>query len=158
MAGSEIKTWRAMLHASIAVREALMRAVPDQHGVRGPQFGVLRAVAEAGQDGIRLTDISNRLMVSCAHVTGLVDRLEAMGIVVREPHPSDRRALLAKLTPYGREVVDDVMPRHDARAKAIFSALSADERAELVRLLDRLADAAQKLVEEEPVPKAHRRS
>jgi DNA-binding MarR family transcriptional regulator len=157
MAGTELKTWRALLHAHFTVREALMRAVPDQHGVRGPQFGVLRAVSEAGDEGIRLTDISNRLLVSCAHVTGLVDRLEAIGLIVREPHPSDRRALLAKLTPLGREVVDDVIPRHDARAKAIFSVLSTEERAQLVGLLDRLSDAARKLEGEEPRPRNNRR-
>lgn len=157
MAESEIQTWRAMLYASAAIREALMGAVPEEHGVRGPQFGVLRVVAEAGEEGIRLTDISNRLLVSCAHVTGLVDRLEEQGLVVREPHPSDRRALLAKLTPHGREVVADVMPRHNARAKAVFGALTGEERKQLVQLLNRLADAAREFHDGEPKARCGRR-
>ena len=156
MALSEIQTWRAMLRASAAVREAMMSAVPDVHGVRGPQFGVLRVIAEAGEEGIRLTDISNRLVVSCAHVTALVDRLEALGLVAREPHPTDRRALLAKLTPRGRQVAEDVIPRHDARVREVFGALTVPERQELVRLLNRLAEAAERFHGEAPRPRAGR--
>jgi DNA-binding MarR family transcriptional regulator len=52
-----------------------------------------------------LSRIGSRLQVHPASITNAVDRCEARGLVRRVPHPSDRRATLAELTPAGRELV-----------------------------------------------------
>jgi DNA-binding MarR family transcriptional regulator len=52
-----------------------------------------------------LSRIGSRLQVHPASVTNAVDRCEAQGLVVRRPHPRDRRATLAELTPAGRDLV-----------------------------------------------------
>lgn len=48
--------------------------------------------------------IGSRLQVHPTSVTNAVDRLEAAGLVRREPHPSDRRATLVAITDAGRDV------------------------------------------------------
>src|SRR3712207_1846941 len=73
----------------------------EEHGVTGAQFGVMRCVVDAGPDGVMLTDLSRRLMVTCGNITGVVDRLEQAGLLRRERDPSDRRVVRAQVTPQG---------------------------------------------------------
>jgi DNA-binding MarR family transcriptional regulator len=50
-----------------------------------------------------LVAIGRRLQVHATSITSAVDRLERQGLVIRVPHPSDRRTTLAQLTDAGRE-------------------------------------------------------
>lgn len=65
---------------------------------------VLLTFSRAG--ALPLGKVGERLQVSPASVTNAIDRLEASGYVVREPHPTDGRATLAEITDAGREVAD----------------------------------------------------
>lgn len=60
-----------------------------------------------------LGKIGQRLMIHATSVTQLIDRLEKDGLVERLPHPSDRRGVLARITPTGRartkEAIDTVI-------------------------------------------------
>jgi DNA-binding MarR family transcriptional regulator len=71
---------------------------------------VLLLVGEHG--GLSLGRVSARLQVNAGAVTSAVDRLEADGLVRREAHPTDGRAILAVITPQGRELarraIDDL--------------------------------------------------
>lgn len=136
-----------MMRATAKVGHVLRRAV-HEHDLTFPQFGVLRVVGEAEPNGIKLSDIGEKLFVSCGNVTGLVDRLEEMGLVVRTPHPDDRRALLAKLTPQGRRVFDEIVPPHRARVERLLSCLSEQEQETLNELMSRVAAQADIVAEE----------
>src|SRR5947208_15156004 len=72
----------------------------EAEGVTGAQFGVLRCLGEAGPQGLMLTALSERLLVSCGNTTGVVDRLEAAGLLRRERCEEDRRVIRARLTPH----------------------------------------------------------
>ena len=64
---------------------------------------VLLSFSRAGALPLRL--IGERLMVHPTSVTNTIDRLEAAGLVVRQPNPADRRGKLAAITPAGKDVV-----------------------------------------------------
>jgi DNA-binding MarR family transcriptional regulator len=145
--------WRSMLRATAHVGR-LVRHALRAHGLSGAQFGVLRVVGEAGPEGITLSEVGEKLFVTCGNITGLVDRLEESGYVVREPHPTDRRALLAKLTPQGRAVFEELAPAHGDRIQRIMSCLSAEEQAALIDLLSRLEQRAASLDEHADAPPA----
>ena len=132
-----IRCWRAMIRATTDVRH-LVRGGFQEHGLRGAQFAVMRVLGEAGPEGMKLTDIGDSLSVSCAHVTGLVDHLEEAGYAAREAHPTDRRALLAKLTPRGQAVLDQILPLFVERLRLVFGCLSTEEQQTLANLLTRL--------------------
>ena len=53
-----------------------------------------------------ITALGQRLSISPSSMTGLVDHLEAKGLVERRPHPTDRRAIELVLTRKGRRVFD----------------------------------------------------
>ena len=82
--------------------------------------------------------ISERLIVSRATVTGVLDTLAKRGLVRREPHPSDRRMVLVHLTEAGSRRAEEVRrTAHRAEAEWL-STMSEDERAQLTELLGKV--------------------
>jgi DNA-binding MarR family transcriptional regulator len=81
-----------------------------------------------------------------------VDRLEAEGLVKREPHPTDRRASLVSLTKAGRGKIRPASLKHAQRMADVVSVLTAEEQQELVRLMKKLGKhAMQTRAVKEPV-------
>jgi DNA-binding MarR family transcriptional regulator len=73
-------------------------------------------------------------MVTTGAITNRIDRLEQRGLVERGS-ATDRRKVIVRLTPAGRELVDEVVEPHMAVEEEILAALSPRQRDELVRLL-----------------------
>jgi hypothetical protein len=71
-------------------------------------------------------------------MTNRLDRLEAMGLVEREPDPSDRRGRLVVLTDRGRALVDSAVVDHLENEQRLLGALDDDEREQLAGLLRKL--------------------
>lgn len=84
--------------------------VLSRWGVTGPQFGVLSCIEAAG-GSLPLSQIGDRMLVTCSNITGVVDRLERDGLVIRERPGGDRRVILAQITDAGRQLVHEA---HDA--------------------------------------------
>jgi DNA-binding MarR family transcriptional regulator len=84
------------------------------------------------------SQLGERLIVSRATVTGLVDSLEGSGFVRRTPHPEDRRSLLVEITPQGLKVLARLRPIIHEAEKAWLSGLSEDELTALIGLLHRV--------------------
>src|SRR5438045_6154560 len=84
--------------------ERVMQPYFARFGISGAQWGVLRNLQRAegeGLSGLRLTDLSDRLLLRPPSVTGVVDRLERAGFVTRNGSPTDLRAKLVSLTSAG---------------------------------------------------------
>jgi DNA-binding MarR family transcriptional regulator len=77
--------------------------------------------------------------VTAGNVTGLVDRLEGLGLVERRPVPEDRRAARVVLTGRGRRVAARAIPRHRRDVESLLSPLPPRDLARLRRLLGRLS-------------------
>jgi DNA-binding MarR family transcriptional regulator len=82
--------------------------------------------------------LGERLIVTRATVTGLVDSLERRGFVRRSAHPSDRRSLIVEITPAGLEVLAKVRTVVHRQEKEWMSALSDAELRKLIGLLHRI--------------------
>jgi MarR family transcriptional regulator, organic hydroperoxide resistance regulator len=103
------------------------------HGVHEGQQFVLRTLW--AQDGLTPGEIARRLGLSTPTVTRATTRMEAAGLLRREPHPSDRRMVLVRLTSRGRELekaIDGEMHKLTERALATFDAA---DRAALISTL-----------------------
>src|SRR5438132_3267939 len=88
--------------------EQVMNPYFARFGISGAQWGVLRNLHRAemeGLPGLRLTDLSERLLIRPPSVTGVVDRLERGKLVERSGSPTDLRAKRVSLTPRGRQLV-----------------------------------------------------
>jgi MarR family transcriptional regulator, organic hydroperoxide resistance regulator len=77
--------------------------VTQEFGITGPQLWALKTISADGS--LSLGELSNKMYLHPSTVTGVVDRLEKKGYVVRDRGQEDRRVIEVKLTPKGKEVV-----------------------------------------------------
>ena len=85
--------------------------------------------------------IAEKLIISRATITGLLDSLEKRGYVRRVPHSTDRRMLLIELTEAGRQVAHDFRVRVHHQQKEWLAALGQEEQEELIAALHRLQES-----------------
>jgi DNA-binding MarR family transcriptional regulator len=90
------------------------------------------------QGSCKMSDLSGHLSVTPRNVTKLVDGLEAEGLVVREPHPHDRRATLIRITPAGMLVCKESALANHAAVTALYEHLTPADRQQLARILKKL--------------------
>lgn len=75
-------------------------------GLTFARYEALVLLVFSRSGALPLGKMGQRLQVHPASVTNAIDRLESAGLVRRTPHPTDGRAVLAEITPAGRELVD----------------------------------------------------
>ncbi len=98
----------------------------------------LMAQLERNPEGLKMGELSRRLMVTSGNVTGLTDQLVDEGLVERTPIPADRRAFRVRLTGKGKRAFDVMAAEHEGWVIEMFSGLSDRERDRLHALLGRL--------------------
>jgi DNA-binding MarR family transcriptional regulator len=100
--------------------------------------------------GMTLGELSRRMMVSNGNVTGLSERLVALGLLDRRQSRSDRRAQLVSLTPEGRRVFRAMARAHEGWIAEIVSQLSPADIDLLMRLLAKTKASARVAISGEP--------
>ena len=104
-----------------------------QHGVHEGQQYVLRCLWR--DDGLSPGEIARRLGIATPTVTRAATRMEATGLLRREPHPSDRRLVRLRLTERGRELEKIIDEQTNQLTERALATLGAAERESLVRAL-----------------------
>lgn len=89
-------------------------------------------------DGLRMGELSERLMVTNGNVTGLTDALESEGLVTREPDDRDRRAFRIQLTAVGRRAFHAMAAEHERWIADVFGGLTQREFEQLRELLGKV--------------------
>ncbi|MFF2544367.1 MarR family winged helix-turn-helix transcriptional regulator [Kitasatospora sp. NPDC058063] len=108
-------------------------------GLDSSEFDVLATLRRSGEPyELNARALLKSAMVTSGAITNRVDRLSAKGLVERNPCPSDRRAVLVRLTPAGKELIDGALAGHVGNEERILSVLDADERTRLDALLRKL--------------------
>ena len=119
--------------------EARLEPVYREHGLEQGWHDVLATLRRTGPPfKLRPTDLTDALMLTSSGTTKRLDRLEAAGLIAREPDPADRRGTLISLTEAGRARIDAVTDAHLANEARLLSALSPEERDQLAALLRKL--------------------
>ena len=121
--------WLILLHASQRV-EAQLESALSQSGLSIAKLGVLRHLVAAGEP-LPLGKLAERMSCVKSNITQLVDRLEADGLVARLGDPSDRRSVLAEITPDGRERFTRGADIVEAIEADVFGSLAPEDRERL---------------------------
>jgi DNA-binding MarR family transcriptional regulator len=108
-----------------------------RHGLSLSGFNAL-VILRQSAEGVNPHEIADRLLVTRAAVTGILDALEAKAWVRRDRSGADGRMSLIAITPAGKKLLDGLLPEHFAAERAMASALSANEKELLISLLGRL--------------------
>jgi DNA-binding MarR family transcriptional regulator len=149
--GSTEPAYRALIR-TIGLLKRVMEPYFAQHHITSSQWAVLGILScghNGHEGGLRLTDLSDRLLVRPPSVTGVVDRLQRMGLVRREISQDDHRAKMVVLTDDGHRIVQRVREGHAQRVQGVLGALKEEEQQELRRLLMQLGDHLEELAEAE---------
>ncbi len=105
-----------------------------------PASGLALSILADSQIPLSPFQIADRLIISRASVTSLLDSLEKRRYIKRQPHRTDRRMLLIELSESGRQVADQfrlVVHRHQ---KVWLSVLSDEDQEQLIQTLHRLQE------------------
>ena len=108
-----------------------------RHGVYEGQQFVLRRLWR--QDGLTPGQIAKQLGLATPTVTRAATRMEAAGLLRREPHPTDGRLVRLVLTARGRELEQVIGPEMRTLTEQTLAGFSAEERSALIRALRRMA-------------------
>lgn len=129
-----IKLYRSFLRTARSLRKELSKPLAE-HGLTGSQYSVLNAISDEGSSLGSLAEHAKR---DPSNITGIVDRLERAGLIVRGKDPKDRRVIKVFITPEGEAVRKKINAVHPAAVHERMQELTDEEKAQLAAILDKL--------------------
>lgn len=145
--GDATELWNRMARCAALVERGIRKRLSERCATTLPRFDLL-AELERSPSGLRMGELSQRLMVTGGNVTGIVARLLADGLVDRVTDERDRRAFVVRLTELGLEAYRDMLDEHGRAVAELLGAVGASDRSRLVDLLVSFEDALR--VNEKP--------
>lgn len=119
-----LRLWLRLYACTSLIENRVRRRLQARFGTTLPRFDLM-AQLDRASEGLRMSELSGRLMVTGGNVTGLVDSLEREGLVAREADGADRRALRVRLTREGRRAFRAMAAEHERWIIDMFAGLSA---------------------------------
>jgi DNA-binding MarR family transcriptional regulator len=141
--GSELRLWLRLLTCTTLIEGEVRSRLRERFDVTLPRFDLM-AQLDKVPEGMTLSDVSKRMMVSNGNVTGLVERLVESGHLDRRTSAQDRRVQVIRLTRAGRAEFRKMAAEHENWIADIFADLSPKDVRELMRLLAKTKASAQK--------------
>lgn len=108
-------------------------------GLTPAQFDIIATLGNTA--GMTCRELGEKTLITKGTLTGVLDRMEARGLIRRGPSDADRRQVFVTLTAAGGRMFVRVFPEHAAHVRKAFTALSPDELDQTRELLQRLRDA-----------------
>ena len=136
-----LRLWLRLLTCTQLVEKQVRTSLRERFDTTLPRFDLM-AQLERSPEGLKMNELSRRMMVTGGNVTGITDQLVAEGLVERIEVEGDRRAYRVRLTPKGRRQFNEMAREHEGWIVGAFAALSDKEIATLHKLLGKVKDRA----------------
>jgi DNA-binding MarR family transcriptional regulator len=141
---SEMQAWQAFLRASTRLMERL-DAELDGFGISLADYEILVHLSAEPSGELRMTELAAQTLVSRSGLTRRLDRLAERGLVVRRSCATDRRGVLAVLTPAGRARLEEAAPTHvDGVRRHFISQLRGQDLQGLADSLNAVVDSSER--------------
>jgi len=114
-------------------------------GLNAAKYNYLVVIYMAPEQMLTLNEISGLIHTSNATVTAMVSALERDGLLRRSAHPNDGRSVIVRLTAKGRKRIEAAVPLHHRNIEDGMNELTLAERAQLAKLLLKLAAGFDRL-------------
>jgi DNA-binding MarR family transcriptional regulator len=141
-----LRLWLRLLACTNQIEARVRTNLQTQFSTTLPRFDLM-AQLERSPEGLKMSELSQRMMVTGGNVTGVTDGLEKDGLVIREMDATDRRVFRVKLTSEGEKQFRRMASEHERWVVDLFAALSARQKKQLA---DLLADLKHSIVGEPP--------
>ena len=142
----ELRLWVRLLTCTTLIEGGIRKRLRERFDVTLPRFDLMAQLDKA-PEGLTLSDLSKRMMVSNGNMTALVERLVQTGHLARRTSDSDRRAQVVRLTDLGRAEFRAMAAEHEGWIAEMFEGLTRREVEELLRLLAKAKASARRAVE-----------
>ena len=136
-----LRLWLRLLTCTQIVEKQVRAQLRERFDTTLPRFDLM-AQLERAPEGLKMNELSRRMMVTGGNVTGITDQLASEGLVDRVDVEGDRRAYRVRLTAKGRKLFHDMAAQHEAWIVDAFSGLSDKDMSTLHRLLGKVKDHA----------------
>lgn len=133
-----LRLWLRLLRAARLIESELRERLRKEFAITLPQFDVMAALARKEQ-GMSMTELSRMLMVSNGNVTGIIDRLAAEKLVLRQAPANDRRSFIVRLTPKGAAQFAIVAKAHESWVDELLAQFDAVQTEDLIEILGSLS-------------------
>jgi len=132
-----LRLWLRMLTCTLMIERRVRANLRERFAITLPRFDLM-AQLERHPQGLRMGELTRRLMVTGGNVTGLASQLVDEGLIERLAIPGDRRAHAVRLTAKGKRTFDVMAVEHERWVIGMLAGLPAAERARLFALLGTL--------------------
>jgi DNA-binding MarR family transcriptional regulator len=132
-----LKLWLRMLSCTVRIENEIRSRLRSTFVITLPRFDLM-AQLERHPDGLRMGELSKRMMVTGGNITGITDQLENEQLVVRVADPKDRRAYSVKLTPAGRTAFGEMAAVHEGWVAELLKDISPQDKGQLIALLSQM--------------------
>ena len=129
-----LKLWLRMLSCTVRIENEIRSRLRASFNITLPRFDLM-AQLERHPEGLRMGELSKRMMVTGGNVTGITDQLEREQLVVRVPHQTDRRGYSVKLTDEGRRAFAEMAVVHEGWITEMLADMPAADKAQMIALL-----------------------
>ncbi len=136
-----LRLWLRMLTCTQLIEKQVRSGLRDEFNTTLPRFDLMAQLERAPQ-GMKMNELSRRMMVTGGNITPVTDQLVKEGLVERMSLPNDRRAWLIRLTPAGRVLFKKMARRHESWIVSAFAALDSQELNQLHALLGQVKQHA----------------
>ena len=137
-----LSAWRTFITANARLIDRIDRELTAADRLPLWWYDILVELVEASDNRLRMHDLAERVVLSRSGLTRLVDKLEEVGLLRREPDLADRRGAFAVLTPKGREAIRKSWPTYANGITLHFAQHLSDAEAKtLAEVFTRLIDA-----------------
>jgi DNA-binding MarR family transcriptional regulator len=132
-----LRLWLRLLSCSTLIENHIRQRLQGEFATTLPRFDLM-AQLERCPEGLKMGELSKRLMVTGGNVTGITDLLEQEGLVARVVDSQDRRAFRVKLTPSGQRLFKKMSAEHERWVIDLFDGLPSKGKQLLAGLLHEL--------------------
>jgi DNA-binding MarR family transcriptional regulator len=132
-----LRLWLRLLSCTVRIENKIRLRLRREFNTTLPRFDLM-AQLERSHDGLRMNELSRRMLVSGGNVTGITDQLELEGLVTREACPWDRRAFTVRLTFNGLKRFRQMAARHEQWVIELLAGLSRDEKENMINALGKV--------------------
>jgi len=136
----QVAAWQAFARAFAAATRSQEAALAGSQ-LDLSEYDVLVTLAAAPPEGMRPTELADRVLLTKSGVTRLIDRLEERGLIARHACPLDRRGRYIGLAPAGRHLLRRAAPAILRGLATLMAALSPPDLAALERASERITEA-----------------
>src|SRR5580698_5466189 len=132
-----VRLWLRLLSCTNRIETLVRQKLQGSFQTTLPRFDLMAQLERAHQ-GLKMSELSQRMMVTGGNVTGITDGLEKEGLVVREVDQADRRVFRVRLTSEGQRQFRRMASEHEQWVIGLFDGMSMKHKNQLVQLLGEL--------------------